>query len=235
MFPVAILAGGLATRLKPLSDAIPKALLDVNGMPFIAQQLGLLRRNGITQVVVCAGYLGEMIQARIGDGAAFGVRLHFVFDGARLLGTAGALKHALPWLGENFFVLYGDSYLPCDYARVQHAFRQQGKPALMTVFKNDGRWDQSNVEFANGQIVAYEKHAPTARMEYIDYGLGVFARAAFDLVPADQPFDLAVLYQTLLRRKQLGACQIAERFYEIGSFAGLEETRRYLAQQELGK
>jgi NDP-sugar pyrophosphorylase family protein len=229
MLPVAILAGGIATRLQPLTETIPKALLDINGEPFIAHQLRLLRANGIERVIICAGYLGEMIQEYVGDGARFGLQVECSFDGPRLLGTAGAVKNALPRLGETFFVLYGDAYLPCEYRMVQTAFEQSGKLALMTVFRNDDRWDRSNIEFANGRIVAYDKQVRTPHMRHIDYGLGAFGRAAFATVPADQPYDLATLYQDLLKRGELAAYEVGHRFYEIGSHEGLEETRRYLA------
>src|SRR5262245_20448037 len=161
LFPLAILAGGLATRLRPLTATIPKALLEVNGEPFIVHQLRLLRAHGIERVVVCAGHLGEMIQEVVGNGSDFGVQVRVAFDGPRLLGTAGALKRTLPLLGEAFFVLYGDAYLPCDYGAVQSAFAHSGRLALMTVFHNDGRWDTSNVEFVDGSLVAYDKHYPT--------------------------------------------------------------------------
>jgi N-acetyl-alpha-D-muramate 1-phosphate uridylyltransferase len=231
MFPVAILAGGLATRLWPLTKTIPKALVDVNGEPFIAHQLRLLTVNGIEQVVICAGYLGEMIQEAVGDGKRFGLRVSFSSDGPRLRGTAGAVKKAAPSLGSCFFVLYGDSYLPCNYRAVQTEFKKSRRMALMTVFRNDGRWDRSNVESTNGHILAYDKQNQTARMHHIDYGLGVFHQSAFERVPEDQPYDLARLYQDLLEQGELAACEVRERFYEIGSFEGLEDTRRFLAAQ----
>ena len=181
--------------------------------------------------MVCAGYLGEMTRDYVGNGAQFGVEVEFSFDGPRLLGTAGALKRALPLLGDAFFVLYGDTYLPCDYEAVQHAFVESGKPALMTVFPNENRWDRSNVEFVDGRIVAYDKARQTSRMRHLDYGLGVFNRRAFDGVPPDEPHDLAALYQSLLEQGELAAWEVGQRFYEIGSFEGLEETRRYLAAQ----
>lgn len=231
LLPAIILAGGLATRLQPLTEAIPKALVEVNGEPFIAHQLRLLQAQGVTRVLLCVGHLGEMIQEYIGDGTRFAIRVEFAFDGPHLLGTAGAIKQALTHLplGEAYFVLYGDSYLPCDYRSVQNVFLQRGKMALMTVFHNRDQWDMSNVEYQDGQIVRYDKHQRTTRMHYIDYGLGVFTTAAFALVPESQPYDLALLYQDLLSRGQLAACEVSERFYEIGSLAGLEETRRYLA------
>jgi len=229
LLPVAILAGGVATRLHPLTQTIPKALMDVNGEPFLAHQLRLLQANGVERAVVCAGYLGEMIQTFVGTGLRFGLRVEFSFDGPRLLGTAGAVKRALSMLGETFFVLYGDSYLPCDYRAAQTAFEKSGKPALMTVFRNDGRWDGSNVQFVDGDILAYDKQHPTQDMRHIDYGLAVFHQSAFEIVPEGQPFDLAALYRDLLSRGDLAAHEVEERFYEIGSLAGLEETRRYLA------
>jgi len=231
--PVAILAGGLAKRLRPLTEVIPKALVDVHGEPFIAHQLRLLSSNGIKRVILCVSYLGEIIQAAVGDGKRFGVEVEFSFDGPRLLGTAGAIKKALPLLGESFYVLYGDSYLPCDYRMIQTAYEQSGRAALMTVFKNDGRWDRSNVEFRGGQIMSYDKKNQTPMMRHIDYGLGVFDQAAFGMVPGYQPYDLAMLYQNLLNQGELAAYEVSERFYEIGTFAGLEEMRRYIAAQSL--
>lgn len=231
IYPVAILAGGLAIRLHPLTRTIPKALVDVNGVPFIAHQLRLLRANCVERVIVCAGYRGEMIQEYVGDGEDFGLRVEFVFDGPQLKGTAGAIKQALPLLGPIFFAVYGDAYLPCDYRAVQDAFERSGKPALMTVFRNDGRWDVSNVEFVDGRIVAYDKQRRTPKMRHIDYGLGVFTQRVFADVPTNQAHDLETLYQHLLSKGELAAYEVKQRFYEVGSFAGLEETRHYLAAQ----
>jgi NDP-sugar pyrophosphorylase family protein len=235
MLPVAILAGGLATRLQPLTQAIPKALIAVNGKPFIVHQLRLLRANGVERVIVCAGHLGEMIQEYIGNGERFGLRVEFVFDGPQLLGTAGCIKKALPALGPAFFALYGDSYLPCEYHAVQTAFEGGGRQALMTVFRNDGRWDRSNVEFVGGQILSYDKRHQAPQMRHIDYGLGVFNQSAFGIVSDDQPYDLETLYQVLLKQGDLAAFEVSQRFYEVGSFAGLEETRQYLAEQSFSR
>jgi NDP-sugar pyrophosphorylase family protein len=226
---VAILAGGLATRLRPLTESIPKALVEVNGEPFIAHQLRLLARHGTRHVVVCAGFLGEMIQVAIGCGDAFGLQVDYSFDGPWLLGTAGALRQASAMLGRSFFVVYGDSYLRCDYRAVQAAFEATGRLGLMAVYRNAGLFDRSNVEFADGAILAYDKRTPTPRMHHIDYGLGVLGQRALDLVPDERPADLADLYADLLERGQLTAYEVQERFYEIGSAEGLEETRRVLA------
>jgi N-acetyl-alpha-D-muramate 1-phosphate uridylyltransferase len=235
MLPVAILAGGLATRLRPATEKIPKSLLDVNGEPFITHQLRLLKANGVSQVVLCVGFLGEMVRDVVKNGHAFGLDVHYSFDGPALLGTAGALKRALPALGKSFLTLYGDSYLLCNYASAAREFETSGKQALMTVFRNEGQWDTSNVEFENGVILAYDKKQRTPRMKFIDYGLGGFTAKAFERVPADTAFDLAELYGKILEDGELLGMEMKQRFYEIGSPAGLEETARFIASQGVGK
>jgi len=182
-------------------------------------------------VVLCLGHLGEKVVKAVGDGLEFGLELVYSFDGSELRGTAGALRQALPLLGPAFFVLYGDSYLECSYAAVQEAYQAAGKMALMTVLRNDGQWDTSNVEFHNGRILAYDKVTHTTAMHYIDYGLGVWNRRAFEVVPETGSCNLAALYQEMLRRQELAGLEVTERFYEIGSVVGLEQTRKHLAGQ----
>jgi N-acetyl-alpha-D-muramate 1-phosphate uridylyltransferase len=230
--PVAVLAGGLATRLGPLTQQTPKCLLEVAGRPFIHHQLRQLHDQGVRRVVLCLGHLGERVVEAVGDGSAFGLEVTSSFDGPELRGTAGAIRRALPLLGEAFFVLYGDSYLECRYADVQAAFEAGGRLALMTVFHNEGRWDSSNVEFRDDRILAYDKTARTPAMRYIDYGLGVLDRRAMDVVPETGAHDLASVYQQMLRRGELAGFEVTERFYEIGSVAGLEETRAHLAGRD---
>jgi NDP-sugar pyrophosphorylase family protein len=231
MLPIAILAGGLATRLRPITETIPKALVEIAGEPFLGHQLRLLSRRGIERVVLCVGYLGQQVRDYAGDGSAFGLHVDYSFDGPQLLGTAGALRQAMPLLGETFFAIYGDSYLPCDYGEAARTLLESGKPGLMTVFRNDGRWDSSNVEYADGRILAYDKTNRTPRMRHIDYGLGVFRRRAFDGVPEGRPCDLAALYQDLLRRGGLAAWESLERFYEIGSLEGIRELTEFLTPE----
>ena len=229
MYPVVILAGGLATRLRPLTEATPKSMLPVNGEPFIAHQLRLLRGQGVNEVVLCTGFLGELIEHFVGDGARFGMRVRYSQDGSKPLGTAGAIRKALPLLSDSFFVLYGDSYLPCDYASVAHAYRCANKLGLMTVFANHGQFDRSNVEFVDGEIRVYDKRNVTPQMRYIDYGLGIFHSSVFQRYPEDIPLDLERIYQDLLAAKQLSAAEVFERFYEIGSLSGLRELGEVLA------
>jgi NDP-sugar pyrophosphorylase family protein len=236
LLTVAILAGGLATRLRPSTATVPKSLLDVNGEPFAVHQLRLLQSKGVGSVVFCVGYLGELVQRAIGDGSALGLQVDYSFDGDVLLGTAGAIRNALPKLGESFFLIYGDSYLPCDYAAIARSFESADVLGMMTVFRNEGKWDTSNVEFEpagteTGTILAYSKTSRTSHMRYIDYGLGVFRAEAFQDLPLGKACDLAELYADLLQRKQLAAFEVKERFYEIGSPAGLQETAAFLAAQ----
>jgi NDP-sugar pyrophosphorylase family protein len=228
MLPIAILAGGLATRLRPITETIPKALIEIAGEPFLAHQLRLLRAAGYERVVLCLGYLGEMVREFAGDGSAFGLRVDYSFDGEQLMGTAGAIVRALPLLGPCFSVIYGDSYLPCDYAAAERAFLESGKLGLMTVYRNEGQWDTSNVEFEHDQVVRYDKSNRTPAMRHIDYGLGILRREAFDSVPADQPHDLAAVYRELVKRGELAAWESPNRFYEIGSREGIADLTEFL-------
>jgi NDP-sugar pyrophosphorylase family protein len=232
MFPVAILAGGLATRLRPITETIPKALVDVAGKPFIVRQLNYLRQQGISHVVLCIGYLGEMVQEAVGSGENFGLEVSYSDDGPFLLGTGGALLKAIPHLGGDFFVLYGDSFLPVNFLAAQRAYEGSGQHALMTVLKNQNQWDKSNVLFVNGQLLEYNKRAPRPEMAYIDYGLGVVSASVLSDRPVDQSFDLADIYQDLSLHGQLAGLEVHERFYEIGSHAGLKETEEYFLTKE---
>lgn len=232
-WPVALLAGGLATRLRPITEKIPKALITVADQPFLSHQLRLLQVAGIRKVVLCVGYRGEMIEEEFGDGAAFGVELQYSFDGPELLGTGGALKKALPLLGEKFLILYGDSYLPIDYMAPTRAFAASGKLGLMTVFENENRWDPSNVCFEDGEIRRYDKKERSPEMKYIDYGLGFLRSEALAAWPNERPFDLAEVYQELIGRRELAGYEVDQRFYEIGSPQGLSELDAMLRRPQV--
>jgi N-acetyl-alpha-D-muramate 1-phosphate uridylyltransferase len=232
LMPAVILAGGYATRLRPITESIPKALIEINGKPFLWHQFELLKRSGIRKVALLVGYLGEKIRERFGDGSEQGITIEYSFDGPTLLGTAGAIRQALPLLPERFFVLYGDSYLTCDYRAVEAAFVRNGLPGLMTVYHNEGLYDSSNVEFDGAQIVRYDKEHRTLAMQHIDYGLGAFNRGVFAPIPAGDKRDLATVYQDLLGAGKLAAYEVRERFYEIGSADGLRETSEFLTTKE---
>jgi NDP-sugar pyrophosphorylase family protein len=227
--PVALLAGGRATRLGSVAHDVPKALLEVAGRPFIAHQLALLRGHGIRRVVICVGHLGRQIEAYLGDGAAHGVHVRYSYDGERLLGTGGALHQAAALLGDVFWVMYGDSYTELDYRAALADFERRGVLGLLTVLKNENRWDRSNVLFRDGHLLRYDKLRPSPDMVHIDYGVALLRRAALARVPDDRASDLAELYQLLVAEGSMAGYEVTERFYEIGSPAGLAETRRVLA------
>jgi NDP-sugar pyrophosphorylase family protein len=231
MPPVAILAGGLATRMRPMTESIPKGLIEVAGKPFLVHQVELLRGYGLTEIVLCIGYKGEMIEAVLGDGSAFGVNIRYSHDGAKLLGTGGALKRALPMLGDSFFITYGDAYLETDYRAIAQQFASTKQDGLMVVYKNDGQWDSSNVIYQDGQIIRYDKLNPTPEMHYIDYGVGMLRAAVFEAYADEEAFDLASVYSTLVEIKEMAGYETDKRFYEIGSPSGLAETEAYLRSQ----
>ena len=228
MPPIAVLAGGLATRMRPLTECLPKALLEVAGEPFIAHQLRLFAREGIRDVKLLVGYCWEQIEGFVGDGSQFGVQVEYIVDGPTLLGTGGALRHALGSLGPEFLVIYCDSWLDASYPPVVEAFRKSGRPALMCVFHNENRWDASNVQFENGVLRRYSKRFHLPEMHHIDWGLGMLKAAVVAARPLGKPWDLAELYEELSISGLLEGFEMRRRFYEIGSFKGLADTTRLL-------
>jgi NDP-sugar pyrophosphorylase family protein len=226
--PVALLAGGLATRMRPLTTRVPKAMIEVAGKPFVDHQLALLHRNGIRRVVLCLGHLGEQVQQHLGDGHDRGMELSYSFDGEPLLGTGGALRRALPQLGDVCWVLYGDSYLDIDYRAVLDHFLARPALGLMTVLRNQNQWDRSNAVFRDGRLLYYSKRVRLPEMTYIDYGAALVWRQALERLPAGEVCDLADLYTDLANEGQLLGYEVTRRFYEIGSPSGLAETEAYL-------
>jgi NDP-sugar pyrophosphorylase family protein len=231
-----ILAGGLGTRVRHLNAGVPKALLPVNGRPFIDHQLGWLGAHGVEEAVLCIGYLGAQLRAHVGDGERHGLRVRYVDEGEVLRGTAGALRFALDAgaLRERFLLTYGDSYLPIDFAAFAAAFARSGAPAMMSVVRNQGRWDKSNTIVERGEITLYDKQpsaAARARMQHIDYGLLAFERRLIaERVPAGARADLADVLHALSLEGSLAAYEVAERFYEIGSEQGLADLEAFLAR-----
>jgi NDP-sugar pyrophosphorylase family protein len=228
LLPVCVLAGGLGTRLGELVEETPKPLLPVAGEPFLFHQLRLLRRHGARRIVLCVGYLGERIEEAVGDGRNFGLDVLYSHDSPDGTGTAGAVRQALPLLGDEFLVLYGDTYLQIDYADVARRFRSRGFPALMTVLRNAGRWGASNAVYENGLVVRYDKRGPAPGMEWIDYGLGALSPRALEIA-ATGALDLADVYRDLAARGLLAGYVATERFYEIGTVEALRETEAFLA------
>ena len=236
LLPVLILAGGLATRLRPITETIPKSLVEVAGEPFICRQLRYLKSQGVQTVVICIGYFGEMIMDVVRDGNAFGLNVIYSPDGPKLLGTGGAIRQALEnfprELGQAFFVLYGDSYLPIELASIQEVFQMSNKPALMTVLKNQNQWDKSNVVFDGKFLLEYNKSKLRPEMAYIDYGLSILSASMLEHYVLGEVFDLAELFQKLSILGQLTGYEVFERFYEIGSHVGLKETEEYFLKKD---
>lgn len=230
-WPVAILAGGLATRLRPVTETIPKALLEVAGEPFIVHQLRLLQSAGFRRLVLCVGFLGEKIEAFLGDGRKFEMDVSYAYDGDNLKGTGGALLQAKKLLGDCFVVLYGDSYLPIDYADVVAAYQKSDRPALMAVFRNESRWDTSNVSFEGDCVRVYSKSVRSEEMNYIDYGVAVLQTQVLQPFRETVSFDLADVYTRLAEDGNLAGFEVNQRFYEIGSRDGLQELDLHLRRK----
>jgi NDP-sugar pyrophosphorylase family protein len=232
-----ILAGGRGTRMRPLTETIPKALVPVLGLPFAAWQLRHLAGQGVNRIVYSIGYRGEMLRDYLGDGSLFGVQVTWVDEGPRLRGTGGALRLALELgaLDDAFFVLYGDSYLPIDMSEVERAWRESGAPAMMTVMRNQGRWDTSNVVFAGGRVIVYDKSRPQelrSEMRWIDCGLSVLTAPV--IAEGTEPgasVDLAEVLGDLSGSGALAGFPVAGRFYEAGSPNGLRDLEAYLSDR----
>ena len=227
-----ILAGGLATRMRPLTSKLPKSMLQIKGRPFLEYQLELLKEYEIKDILLCVGYKGELIKDHFGDGRKFGVNLSYSFDGDKLLGTGGALKKAYKLLNENFFLMYGDSYLPYDYQEIERHFRDSVKLLLMVAYRNQNRFDRSNLLIQDGMIKLYDKTLQGENLEYIDAGLSILKKEVLNLVPEEEPYDLEELYRTLISEEEMTAFEVKQRFYQIGSFEGLEEFKNLVEKGE---
>ena len=224
-----ILAGGVASRLGTQAGELPKTLVPVAGRPFADHQLTWLAEQGVTQVVYCIGYRGDQIRDYVGDGERWGLQVTYVDEGSDLRGTGGALRlaHDEGVLPESYAVLYGDSYLRLDLPRVHEAFRASGQPALMTVLRNQGRWDRSNADFDGKRVTRYSKTA--GDFEWIDYGLSILTSDVANRIRADEPADLGETFSLLSEEERLAGFEVTERFYEIGTAQGLAELERFLS------
>lgn len=226
---IAILAGGLATRLAERARSIPKSLLPVGGRPFIAWQLERIAASHFQRVLICTGHLSAQIRDFVGDGSAFGLSVDYSDDGAALLGTGGAVAKALPELSDCFVVTYGDSYLPFDYrAPLRELTADPRADGCLAVYKNDGRWDASNARVERDQVVAYEKGG--RGFDHIDYGAIALRKRALIGYGAAH-FGLDEVQSALAQRGSLRAFIASERFYEVGSERGLHDFEAFIEQR----
>lgn len=223
-----ILAGGLATRIRPMTDEIPKSMVKFLNKPFLEYQINILRKNGIAELILCVGYLYEQIENYFENGSRFGVNIRYSYEKERLLGTGGAIKKAKNLLNKEFFILYGDSYLDTDYQKIYKYFKEIDYPAIMTVYKNENKLDRSNLIFKDGIIELYDKENKIPEMEYIDYGLSIVSKEVLEEIPENIPYDLAKLYKKLSQEKRLAGFEVSHRFYEIGSLHGLKEFENFV-------
>ncbi len=224
-----VLAGGLATRMRPRTLTLPKSMLEVAGRPFVDWQLERLAESGIRDVVMCIAHLGEQIRAHVGGGERHGLRVAWSDEGGKLLGTAGALRAALHLLSPSFLVTYGDSYLPFDYAEPLRILDAHDDcDGVMAVYKNDGKWDPSNVVTDGEWVIRYEKGTREPAFDHIDYGATALRRKVIETLPAGEFHGLDDIGSGLAQRKRLRACRARDRFFEIGSPEGLAELERNL-------
>jgi N-acetyl-alpha-D-muramate 1-phosphate uridylyltransferase len=227
LYPIIILAGGIGNRLYPTTKTIPKSMIEINGEPFIQHQLNLLEINGFNNVVICVGHLGSVID-EYAKHHKFNMNITVADEGEELLGTGGCISRILSILPENFFVVYGDSYLDCDYKFVQQKFIDEKKLSLMCIYKNNGKYDRSNVEYSEGEIIGYDKSNPNVKAQYIDYGLSIFNKKAFE--GFERKFDLYQVHQKMLQMNELASCVMPSRFFEIGSWSGLKSFEDFIKE-----
>lgn len=228
---IIILAGGLATRLNQITESTPKSLIKINGKPFIEYQLDYLKSQNINDVIFCVGHLSNQIEDFLGDGSKFGMNIKFSNDGPKLLGTGGAIKNAIKLLGEDFFVIYGDSYLPIKFSNVFKKYKDQKSIAMMTILKNNNLWDKSNVIIENDRISLYDKVNFSDQMHYIDYGLTIYKRIVFKNIK-ESIFDLSQVLNNLSVKGDLDFYEVNSRFYEIGSINGINAFKEYISNLE---
>jgi len=226
-----ILAGGFASRLGLLTENVPKSMLRIKDRPFLEYQIELLQKKNVDEIILCIGHLGEQIEAHFGNGEKFGVPIKYSYENGELLGTCGALRNALFLLEDEFFVLYGDSYLDTDYAHIYNYFLKIGLPALLTVYKNENKWDRSNVVFQQGMVEAYDKRAQIPGMEFIDYGLAMLSKKIIAAIPEDTLCDLTELYKDLAQKNRLAGYEVFRRFYEVGSVQGLRDFENFIEKR----
>ncbi len=221
----------MGTRLGPATHAVPKPMVIVNGKPFLEYEIGLLKGSGIDDFVLCVGHLGEKVESHFGDGSKWGVRVRYSYDGPKLMGPAGALKRAEPLLDDRFFVTYGDAYLRADYRGMMKALVDSGRLGVMAVYENRNRYGMSDVVVRGGEVVRYDKKGGGAGMDWVNFGVTALSRRALALVPVERECGEEEFYGELIKRHELLAFPVNDRFYEIGTPGSLSEFRRFISSQ----
>ncbi|MDA4112345.1 MAG: sugar phosphate nucleotidyltransferase [Thaumarchaeota archaeon] len=230
-----ILAGGLGTRLRPLTNTTPKPMVLVNGRPFLEYELKLLAKNGISDFVLCVGYLGEVIRDYFGSGEKLGISIQYSFDGEEPLGIAGALKRAEPILQDVFIVTYGDSYLRAEYAGAMKQFLRAGKLGMMLAYENHNRYGRSDLAIKDGFVTRYDKQHQTPDMVWINYGISILRRETLKSIPSDQKYDEEQFYGELIKKNELLAFVVKDRFFEIGTGPALKEFESFISGEKIAE
>lgn len=230
---VVVLMGGLGTRLGDITRCMPKAMINIHGKPFFHYQLNLMKWYGFRKFLFCTGYRSDDISNYFGDGSEFGVEIKYSYDGPELLGTGGAVKNAFQLLEDNFVLIYGDSYMDIDYQEILYYYNDALKKnyrGLMTVFKNNNRFDKSNVVYNNEKLVKYDKENMVPDMKYIDYGVSVLNRKVIEEIP-ECKVDIASVYGKVAADCKMAGHEVRNRFYEIGRPDSLKEFRDFINER----
>lgn len=228
------MAGGLATRLRPLTNDIPKSLILIQGKPFLQYQIELLTRYDIKDIVLCVAYMGKKIEDYFGDGNKFGVKITYSYEKNKLLGTGGALKLVEPYLNENFFLLWGDSYVRLNYKEMHdfHLKNTNDFDVTIAIFYNIRNYDKSNIIYERGRIKKYEKNSKD-EMKYIDAGIMVFNKKILKRIPSGKVFQIEDLFHKLAKEEKLKPFLIKKRYYEIGSLKGLNQFKKFVKRNQV--
>jgi NDP-sugar pyrophosphorylase family protein len=225
---IVILCGGLATRLSHLTKYTPKSMVDIEGKTFLEYQIENLKKQSIKDIVLCVGHLSEKIEEYFGNGEKLDVNIKYSYDKEKLLGAIGALKNAEPLLKDTFFIMYGDSYINVDFHKVRDYFMLHDKPALMVVYKNQDKYDRSNLIIQDNMVVGYGEKERTRDMIYIDYGTSILRKKVLENVPVDTLYSTEQFFSDLVKKRELMAFEVQERFYHIGDLEALEEFRSHI-------
>jgi len=228
---IVILCGGLATRLGNLAKNTPKSMMEINSKPFLEHQIEKLKKQGLKDIVLCVGHLSRQIEEYFGNGKKFGVKIKYSYDGEKQLGPIGAVKNAESLLDDDFFIMYGDSYLSVDFQKAYSDFKKTNKSALMVVYKNQDKYDKSNLIVDNNMVIGYGAEDKTKEMIFIDYGTSVLSKKTLESVPENTMYSTGEFFSELIKKNQLCAYEAKKRFYHIGNLEALEELEKYIKNQ----
>jgi N-acetyl-alpha-D-muramate 1-phosphate uridylyltransferase len=217
---IVIMAGGLGTRLRPLTYDIPKPMIPIHGKPYLWYQLDYLKKYHLNHILILAGYLGQQIENYFGNGSELDIKIQYSFE-SEPMGTGGGLKFAAPLLEDEFMVIYGDSFLPIDLSDLIKTYRFMKSTGLLVVY--DNRFGDSNVKNnvaidGNNLILKYQKNTDDDSLNYVESGISVFNKSICELIPANKKTSLEEeIFPKLIDNKKLKAYITTQRFYDIGT------------------